>query len=610
MGSNGKGRLPSLKAMKYTCIALLSAALAEPLFAATYHVDQSARNASDTNPGTQYKPFKNISAGAAVLKAGDTLLIHRGVYRETVRIKESGTAKKPIVIQAATKGTVTIRGSVLVSDWRRSEENSKVFIHDGWHSYFGEWDESLVKGGDQFKAKFSAPARSASLAFNQVFVNGALIREVACPEKREAGTFYIDKERNQIHLWLAKDADPNQCSVEVTDRDVLLAALKVSHLQVKGLSFEYCANGMQQAAVNIRGGSNNLIEDCVITHTAMVGLRMAGDNHVVRRCVMNDNGQEGFSSSESENILIEDCETSHNNCIPWKRVYTGFEAGGFKVALSHKVKFLRHKSIGNYGPGLWFDVSNDEMEVANCFVADNDRSGVMSEISSRIHVHDSVIVNNKGGGVKIAESPGALIERNVVIGNEEGVQFRDMLRSTPEVSIIHGRSVKGEKTAIWNHDEVVHKNVFVNNTRAQVNFGVNGINANRQVPERLQQRNVSGKKVPLDQETRDAEEYQDKSGVPQPVGLSLEKLNFVINGNVYWGGETVPLTMWGGLIRYQNLQDLRAGEGFEKDGVVLDPKFADWEKLDLRVAEDSPVIKMGSYPRGEVPGVRLGIIKK
>ena len=82
------------------------------------------------------------------------------------------------------------------------------------------------------------------------------------------------------------------------------------------------------------------------------------------------------------------------------------QSGGFKVAVAHKVKFLRHTAIGNDGPGLWFDISNDEMEVANCYAADNRHSGVMNEISYRIHVHDSVFVNNKGGGVLIAEAPG------------------------------------------------------------------------------------------------------------------------------------------------------------------------------------------------------------
>jgi hypothetical protein len=84
----------------------------------------------------------------------------------------------------------------------------------------------------------------------------------------------------------------------------------------------------------------------------------------------------------------------------------------------------------------------------------------------------------------------------------------------------------------------------------------------------------------------------------------------VINGNVYWGGEGVPLMRWGDLLRHQSLKEIRDREGFEKDGAVIDPQFADWKSLDLRVPADSPLLKRGCYPKGEVPGVKLGVIKK
>ena len=601
--------------MKHTLTLLTALLLVPPaaLHAADFHV---ATNGSDTNSGTQDKPFKTIAAGVAGLKAGDTLLVGPGVYRETIKVTSSGAPGQPITIAAEKKGTVTIRGSALVTGWRRSEENSKMFIHEGWDKYFGKWDESLVKGGDQFKAKFGDPKTTQTMAFNQVFVNGTLIREVACPAKREAGTFYIDKEKKQIQLWLANDADPNQCSVEVTDRDVLLQVMNVSHLHVKGLKFEHCANGMMgQAAVLFRGGRNNLIEDCVVQYTAMVGLTMNGDNHVVRRCVMNHNGQQGFACNNSENVLIEDSETSFNNLIPWKQVSPAFKSGGFKVQSSHKVKFLRHTAISNYGPGFWFDVSNDDCEAANCYAAGN-RAGILNEISFRIHVHDSVFVNNNpNNGISIAESPSNVIERNIIIDNGCGVYFRDMLRSTPEVSIVNGRSVKGKNAPIWNHDEVVRQNIFLNNARAQINFGVQGINEKRQVPQRLlgsQKLTEQGKKFARDEMTKLGEDYVDKHGVTlsmQPKGLYLEKLNFVINGNVYWSGGKGPLMQWDFLLIYENLEDVRAGEGFEKDGVVLDPQFADWKNLDLRVPSDSPLLKSGCYPQGEVPGVKLGISK-
>jgi hypothetical protein len=55
---------------------------------------------------------------------------------------------------------------------------------------------------------------------------------------------------------------------------------------------------------------------------------------------------------------------------------------------------------------------------------------------------------------------------------------------------------------------------------------------------------------------------------------------------------------------------LHAEEGFEKDGMVLDPQFADWKNLDLRVPADSPLLSRGCYPKGEVPGVKLGVVRE
>jgi len=66
---------------------------------ATYYV---APGGDDAYPGTQARPFRTIQKGAGLLKAGDTLLVGPGVYRESVRIgKLFGAKEKPIVIRAA-----------------------------------------------------------------------------------------------------------------------------------------------------------------------------------------------------------------------------------------------------------------------------------------------------------------------------------------------------------------------------------------------------------------------------------------------------------------------------------------------------------------------------
>lgn len=65
-----------------------------------YHVAKTP-NASDSNPGTENAPFATIQRAANIAKAGDTVIIHEGTYRERVDAKFSGTPSKPIRYMAA-----------------------------------------------------------------------------------------------------------------------------------------------------------------------------------------------------------------------------------------------------------------------------------------------------------------------------------------------------------------------------------------------------------------------------------------------------------------------------------------------------------------------------
>jgi len=55
-----------------------------------YHVDQNHPQANDDNPGTQERPWLTIKKAAASARAGDTVLVHEGVYREEISLSHSG----------------------------------------------------------------------------------------------------------------------------------------------------------------------------------------------------------------------------------------------------------------------------------------------------------------------------------------------------------------------------------------------------------------------------------------------------------------------------------------------------------------------------------------
>ena len=62
----------------------------ETRYSRTYHVNGNHPKASDQNPGTESLPFKTIDRAARVVKAGERVLIHAGVYRELVRPRSGG----------------------------------------------------------------------------------------------------------------------------------------------------------------------------------------------------------------------------------------------------------------------------------------------------------------------------------------------------------------------------------------------------------------------------------------------------------------------------------------------------------------------------------------
>ncbi len=73
----------------------------------TYYVAKTP-NASDANSGTEEYPFLTIQKAADVAKEGDTVIIHEGTYRETVKVKHDGSSMAPVTFKAAEGEKVVI----------------------------------------------------------------------------------------------------------------------------------------------------------------------------------------------------------------------------------------------------------------------------------------------------------------------------------------------------------------------------------------------------------------------------------------------------------------------------------------------------------------------
>ena len=86
----------------------------------TYFVAQT-ENADDSNPGTEALPFRTLSRAGQAAGPGDRVVVRAGIYRETFRPANSGTATAPVIYEAYPDETVVISAAELVTGFQPAE---------------------------------------------------------------------------------------------------------------------------------------------------------------------------------------------------------------------------------------------------------------------------------------------------------------------------------------------------------------------------------------------------------------------------------------------------------------------------------------------------------
>ena len=405
-------------------------------------------------------------------------------------------------------------------------------------------------------------------------------------------------------VWDNGNRDPNKTDVEASVRQELLL-VEGDHVHVRGLRFRYAANMAQHGAI-VLAGRHDTMEDCVIEAMNASGATFTGEDTVVRRCVFRDNGQIGFGASRAHRLLFTECLVENNNTKGFDR---GWEAGGDKLVLCRDAILERSRFVRNRGHGIWFDIGNTNCTVRQCLIADNEDAGIFYEISFRLLAHDNVIVGNgfattpgawgAQAGISLSSSPGCVIERNLIVGNREGFNFREQTRTTPTIED------RGEHP-VWNHDQLIRHNLIVLNRDAQV-WGWFDVKDNRHWPAGSAATNQSAATKPGDM----AGAYTAKTTEGQPQGLTLETLRLRFENNVYFAASGRGWFKWGPTWAhhksYASLSEFQSDLGIDSGSEALDPGFADMLQLDFRLRAETMTRVKENYPQAPVPGVTLGV---
>ena len=148
------------------------------LQAVEYHVAKTGNNA---NPGTPSQPFATISAAAAAAQPGDVITVHEGVYRERINPPRGGSsAEKRIVYQAAKGEAVCVRGSEVVTGWKKvGNDTWKVTLPDAFFGEFNPFKELIT--GDWFSPKGRVHHLGAVYLDGHWLTEAASLDEVLAP---------------------------------------------------------------------------------------------------------------------------------------------------------------------------------------------------------------------------------------------------------------------------------------------------------------------------------------------------------------------------------------------------------------------------------------------
>ena len=135
-----------------------------------------ATTGSDSADGSSDRPLRTISRAADLAMAGDTVVVHEGVYREWVRPRRGGLSdRRRITYEAAPGEHVVIKGSEQVTGWQPVDGSVwTVTVPDGIFGAFNPFAEEIDGDWIVYPQKDSPKKH-----LGDVYLNGMSFYEVA-----------------------------------------------------------------------------------------------------------------------------------------------------------------------------------------------------------------------------------------------------------------------------------------------------------------------------------------------------------------------------------------------------------------------------------------------
>jgi parallel beta-helix repeat protein len=175
------------------------------------------------------------------------------------------------------------------------------------------------------------------------------------------------------------------------------------------------------------------IENNTFAWNAASGLSMLGTDGTVRGNRFLYNGQLGLHAFKADRLVFEQNIVAYNN---QERFAYRWEAGGIKVMATTGTIWRDNRLVGNYGNGLWLDISCYDATIVRNRVRGNDNQGIMVEISAKMLIGSNVVTNNREYGIYLSESSEIGVINNTLANNKQNIRILENARVNPTNPLI------------------------------------------------------------------------------------------------------------------------------------------------------------------------------
>jgi alpha-N-arabinofuranosidase len=492
-----------------TFVTALTVTLAACVFtgcATEYHVSTTGL---DGNPGSKSQPFKTISAAAQIAKPGDTITVHEGTYRERVNPPRGGTSDdKRIVYQAAPGEKVVIKGSEVVKEWKKVENDTwKVILPNSFFGDFNPFKDVIY--GDWFRAKGLVHHTGSVYLKGHWLTETYKLEDVTKPIGKTP-LWFTQADKANVTIWAQfKGVNPNNEDVEVNVRQAVFYPEKpgMNYIMVRGFTMEQAATpwapptSEQIGLIGTHWSRGWIIENNTIRYSVCTGVTLGkhGDewdnkaesafgyvqtinralergwskenigHHVVRGNHISHCGQAGIVGSMGAVFSRVTGNDIHD--IHLGRAFSGAEMAGIKFhgAIDTVICNNHIYRCGGHG-GIWLDWMTQGTRVTGNLLHNNSED-LFVEVN-----HGPFLVDNN-----IFLSPRGLLEASgggAYVHNLFGCQVRlraEKTRDTPfhkphSTEVVGLSKVVGDDERFYNNLLVGHGGLSVYDAWTPVNL--------------------------------------------------------------------------------------------------------------------------------------------